>query len=235
MKLCMFHPAEAPMDRGWVGRVDGEEVVHLAAQTLQHLFSGGGTARDHARYRLTEVELLLPLPSPPSVRVFDGAGSFEFANPAALAGPGAAVTCPPGTPVVADIGLAGLVGLDDVVALSPVARLRAPELTAPKDRDFAIVLGPWFTTVDEAPVSADLTVTVEGARSEATFGGFDWEAARRFAAENARLRVGDLLVAPPALVVGVPARSAVVIDVEGHGTLSFIADAQSREHEGQGR
>ena len=94
MKLCMFRPADTPMERGWVGRVDGDEVVHLAAQTLQHLFSGGGTARDHARYRLADVELLLPLPSPPSVRVFDEAGSFEFANPAALAGPGAAVTLP---------------------------------------------------------------------------------------------------------------------------------------------
>jgi hypothetical protein len=235
MKLCMFHPADTPMERGWVGRVDGDEVVHLAAQTLQHLFSGGGIARDHARYRLADVELLLPLPSPPSVRVFDGAGSFEFANPAALAGPGAAVTCPPGTPVVADIGLAGLVGLDDVVALSPVARLRAPELTPPKDRDFAIVLGPWFTTADEALATPDVTLTVDGERSAARFGGFDWEAARRFAVENTRLRVGDLLLAPMALVDDVPPGAAVAIDVEGHGTLSLTADASSGEHEDQGR
>jgi len=235
MKLCMFHPADTPMERGWVGRLDGDEVVHLASQTLQHLFSGGGTARDHARYRLADVELLLPLPSPPSVRVFDEAGSFEFANPSALVGPGAAVTCPPDARVVADVGLAGLVGPDEVVALSPAAQLRAPELDPPKDRDFAIVLGPWFTTVDEAPPAPGLTVTVDGTRSEAPFGRFDWEAARRFAAENTRVRVGDLLLAPPALVVGVPAGSAVVIEVEGHGTLSFTADAPSGEHEGQGR
>ena len=36
----MFRPAGTAMERGWVGRVDGDEVVHLAAQTLQHLFSG---------------------------------------------------------------------------------------------------------------------------------------------------------------------------------------------------
>ena len=47
-----------PMERGWVGRVEGDEVVHLAAQTLQHVFTGGGKARDHARYPLAEVTLL---------------------------------------------------------------------------------------------------------------------------------------------------------------------------------
>ena len=69
MKLCMFHPADMPLERGWVGRIEGDEVVHLASQTLQHLFTGGGSARDHARYRLADVELLVPLASPPSVRV----------------------------------------------------------------------------------------------------------------------------------------------------------------------
>ena len=132
---------------------------------------------------------LLQFASPPSVRVFDKPGSFEFATPAARAGPGAAVPCPPSTPVGADIGLAGLVGPDAVVALSPVARLRAPELDPPKDRDFAIVLGPWFTTVDEAPAISDVTGTVDGARSGARFGPFDWESARRFAEENTRLRI----------------------------------------------
>ena len=151
----MFHPADTPMERGWVGRIEGDEVVHLASQTLQHLFTGGGSARDHARYRLSDVELVVPLASPPSVRVFDDAGSFEFANPAALVGPGALVTPPPGTTRLSvDVALAGLVGLEAVVAVSPVARLRAPELSPPKDRDFAIALGPWFTTLDEAPRGA---------------------------------------------------------------------------------
>ena len=46
----MFHPVGHPMERGWVGRVDGDRVVHLAAQTLQSFFTGGGTAREHAQY-----------------------------------------------------------------------------------------------------------------------------------------------------------------------------------------
>jgi len=76
----MFHPTSMPMERGWVGRVEGDEVVHLAAQTLQHLFTGGGSARDHARYPLAEVRLLSPLPTPPSVRVFYPDGSFDFGS-----------------------------------------------------------------------------------------------------------------------------------------------------------
>ncbi len=134
------------MERGWVGRIEGDEVVHLAAQTLQHLFTGGGTARDHARYPLADVDSSRRSPRRPRCGSSTRAGSFEFANPAAIVGPGARVS-PPGRDAVAvDAGLAGLVGLDAVVAVSPVARLRAPALAPPKDRDFAIVLGPWFTT-----------------------------------------------------------------------------------------
>ena len=222
MKLCMFHPIATPMERGWVGRVEDGEVVHLAAQTLQHLFTGGGTARDHARYPLAEVVLLSPLSSPPSVRVFDVGGSFEFANPAAIAGPGTRVSPPGGDAIAVDAGLAGLVGLDAVVAVSPVARLRAPELEPPKDRDFAIVLGPWFTTLDEARHAPAVRVTGAGVTAEASASaaGFDWDAARRFAEEHTRLRVGDLLLAPASVVAnGRP--GPVVLDVDGLGRLEL--------------
>ena len=154
----MFHPVAVPMERGWVGRVEGDEVVHLAAQTLQHVFTGGGKARDHARYPLSEVRLLSPVAVPPSIRVFDADGGFEFANPAALVGPGAVISAPDAA-IALDAGLAGLVGLDAVVAVSPVARLRAPALAPPKDRDFGIVLGPWFTTLDEAPRAPSVRVS----------------------------------------------------------------------------
>ena len=50
----MFHPLGHPLERGWVGRVDGDRVVQLAAQTLQSFFTGGGTAREHAQYPLDE-------------------------------------------------------------------------------------------------------------------------------------------------------------------------------------
>ena len=69
----MFHPVGHPMERGWVGRVDGDRVVHLAAQTLQSFFTGGGTAREHAEYPLEETVLLAPVLHPPSIRIFDDA------------------------------------------------------------------------------------------------------------------------------------------------------------------
>jgi hypothetical protein len=221
----MFHPTGMPLERGWVGRIEGDEVVHLASQTLQHLFTGGGTARDHARYPLAGVELLVPLPTPPSVRVFDANGSFEFANPAAVVGPGARVAPPPGSQIAVDAGLAGLVGLDAVVAVCPVARLRAPALSPPKDRDFAIVLGPWFTTTDEAPERPTVRVTGDAVTGEPAASAFDWEGARRYAAENTRLRVGDLLLASAVAAVDVPAGAAVSVDVAGLGELSFALEA----------
>ena len=52
MRVCMFHPNDHPLERGWVGRIDGTRVLHLAAQTLQSFFLGGGGAREHAEYRL---------------------------------------------------------------------------------------------------------------------------------------------------------------------------------------
>jgi hypothetical protein len=219
----MFHPADVAMERGWVGRIEGDEVVHLAAQTLQHVFTGGGTARDHARYPLADVVLLPPLPMPPSVRVFDAAGAFEFANPAAVDGPGAAVSPPDGR-IVADAGLAGLVGPEAVVAVSPVARLRAAELSPPKDRDFAIVLGPWFTTLDEVPGAIALRVSNGDTTHAAAADGFDWETARRFAGENTRLRVGDLLLGPPAVVADV-GPGPVRLDAGALGRLELAVEA----------
>ena len=221
----MFHPTEMPLERGWVGRIEGDEVVHLASQTLQHLFTGGGTARDHARYPLGRVELLVPLPTPPSVRVFDANGSFEFANPAAVVGPGARITPPPGSQIAVDAGLAGLVGLDAVVAVCPVARLRATALVPPKDRDFAIVLGPWFTTMDEAPERPTVRVTGDPVTGDPAASAFDWEGARLYAAENTRLRVGDLLLAPAVVTVDVPATAEVSVDVTRLGELSFALGA----------
>jgi hypothetical protein len=222
----MFRPTEMPLERGWVGRIEGDEVVHLASQTLQHLFTGGGTARDHARYPLAGVELLVPLPTPPSVRVFDVNGSFEFANPAAVVGPGARVARPPGSRIEVDAGVAGLVGLDTVVGVCPVARLRATALAPPKDRDFAIVLGPWFTTTDEAPDPPTVRVARDGVGGEPSASAFDWESARRYAAENTRLRVGDLLVAPAGVVADVPEDDRVSVDAAELGELSFALEAR---------
>src|SRR3990170_1236372 len=138
----MFHPVDRPMERGWVGRVDGDRVIHLAAQTLQHFFTGGATAREHAEYPLVEVAFAVP--------VFEDEVTFAFANPAAVVGPGATVAIP-AADVVASPRLAALVANDEIVATGSFLELRAPALAPPKDRDFGLAFGPVVVTPDELP------------------------------------------------------------------------------------
>ena len=52
-------PLDRDLPRGWPGRIEGDRVIQLAAQTLQAFFTGGGKAREHAEYRLDDVRLLL--------------------------------------------------------------------------------------------------------------------------------------------------------------------------------
>jgi fumarylacetoacetate (FAA) hydrolase len=115
----MFRPKDRDLPRGWPGRIDGDRVTQLAAQTLQAFFTGGGTAREHAEYALEDVDLLAPIPRPPSIRDFyafeqhvqrardlRGAGPppqewyeipvFYFSNPSAVYGPEAVVPYPQG-------------------------------------------------------------------------------------------------------------------------------------------
>ena len=75
MRLCMFTPADSDLERGWPGRIDGDVVVQLAAQTLQSFFASGSKAREHAAYPLTEVRLRAPVLEPPAIRIFDDAGA----------------------------------------------------------------------------------------------------------------------------------------------------------------
>lgn len=196
----MFHPNDEPMERGWVGKIEGDRVLHLAAQTLQAFFLGGGGAREHAEYRLDEVTLLVPVIYPPVVRVFDSQAAFEFANPTSVRGPGAVAARPSGVEtltllprVAAVIGAEGAIG-----GYSLLADWRAPVNDQPKDRDFCSVLGPVVVTPDElgcAPLR--LTVRVEGtARLDSSSPAFDWDAARDLAAAGTELRPGDILVSP---------------------------------------
>jgi len=69
MRLCLFSPLDREL-RGWVGAIEGDRVVHLAAQSLASFFTGGGSAREHDEYALGEVRLLAPIQRPPSVRDF---------------------------------------------------------------------------------------------------------------------------------------------------------------------
>jgi 2-keto-4-pentenoate hydratase/2-oxohepta-3-ene-1,7-dioic acid hydratase in catechol pathway len=195
----MFHSVDQPLERGWVGRVDGDRVLHLAAQTLQHFFSGGASAREHAAYPLAEVVFLAPVLQPPAVRVFGAATSFAFANPAAVTGPGATVSAPPGAEELDLLPrLAALIGADTAIGgVTLLAEWRAPTLEPPKDRDFGLVLGPLVVTPDELPASLEVVARVDGEEQlRADGGGVDWEELRAYAAAGTELKTGDVLAAP---------------------------------------
>jgi fumarylacetoacetate (FAA) hydrolase len=139
MRLCMFRPLDRDLPRGWPGRVEGDRVIQLAAQTLQSFFTGGGQAREHAEYRLDEVRLLPPVMRPPSIRDFyafeehvrrardlRNAGPppqewydipvFYFSNPAAVYGPEDAIPFPDGVEELDyELELAAVIGADGVI------------------------------------------------------------------------------------------------------------------------
>jgi hypothetical protein len=176
MKLCMFSPAEMDLERGWPGRVDGDQVVQLAAQTLQSFFTGGGDAREHAVYSVADVVFRAPVLHPPSVRIFDGVDDFRFANPAAIVSAGAEVAVPD---AVAVERFAAVIGLDGAIGgFTPLIEWTAPQLSGEKSRDFALALGPFVTTPDDE-----------------TPPGYDWEQFVAYAAQNTRLYPGDLIAA----------------------------------------
>ena len=192
----MFTPRELALERGWPGRIDGDWVVQLAAQTLEAFFSGGGKAREHNVYPLADVALRPPVLRPPSIRFFDDERTFTFGNTASIFGPEDEIHAP--AEVEARFCVAAVVGGDEQIAGYTLANdWRAPSLPPPKDRDFATSIGPWVET-DLAP-------------------DFDFASAREIAARNTSLRAGDLLVAPP-FATGVPEAS-----VSGLGTLSSSA------------
>ena len=136
MRLCMFSPLDRDLARGWPGRIEGDRVIQLAAQTLQAFFSGGGQAREHAEYRLDEVRLLPPVLRPPSIRDFyafeehvrrarelRGAGPppaewyeipvFYFSNPGAVFGPDEVIPFPEGSRELDyELELAAVIGAD---------------------------------------------------------------------------------------------------------------------------
>jgi hypothetical protein len=229
-RLCMFHPVEHPLERGWVGRVDGDRVVQLAAQTLQSFFTGGGAAREHAVYPLAAVTLLPPVLHPPSIRVFDDGSAFEFANPAAVVGPGAEILAR-GDSVALLPRIAAVVGEEGRIAgFTGFADWRRGPAQRPKDRDFALGLGPFVVTPEEAAEPPEIVVHVDGGTGRFGPGGlaavrsrFDWEAARAVAADGTVLRPGDLLASPvPGTVDPVAAGSVVEIDFGSIGTLRQV-------------
>ena len=136
MKLCMFTPVEHEI-RGWPGRIEGDRVIQLAAQTLQAFFTGGGQAREHAEYPLDEVRLLAPVRAaavgarllrlrgarPQRARGLRGRGEvppewyeipvFYFSNPAAIYGPDDEIPYPEGSEALDyELEVAAVIGAD---------------------------------------------------------------------------------------------------------------------------
>ena len=218
----MFHPVDHPLKRGWVGRIEGEHVIQLAAQTLQAFFTGGGSAREHAVYPLDGVQLLAPVLHPPSVRVFEDQRSYAFANSAAIVGPDAEILKRELLQLLPR--LAGVLGAEGALGgFTVFGDWRRPHLSQPKDRDFALALGPVVVTPDELdPDGLEAVVRVNAEeRLRGRFEGFDWGAARTHAADGTTLRPGDLLATPALDAVSKLAPgSTVELEVEGIGVLS---------------
>jgi hypothetical protein len=230
MKLCMFSPAGHALERGWVGRIDDDRVVHLAAQTLQSLFTGGGAAREHAEYRLTEVRLLAPVLHPPTIRIFDSQTSFAFANASAVMHPDEEAVSPSG-PLCLLPRLAAVIGAEGAVAgFTGLADWRAVGVPPPKDRDFGFGLGPLVVTPDELhPEGLEAVVRVDGTeRARGRFGSFDWAAARELAALGTVLRPGDLLGGPALESVNeIGSGGLVELELVGIGTLGARGRSRS--------
>ena len=178
MKLCMFSPMAQELERGWPGRIDDDVVVQLAAQTLQSFFSGGGSAREHARYPIDEVVFRAPVLHPPSVRLFDESGDFVFANPAAIVAADQLVRRPEGADEIVPVDrIAAIIDAHGSIGgFTPMIEWIAPDLAGAKSNDFALSLGPIVTTPDEG-----------------TPPGIDWERVVAYAAANTRLYPGDIL------------------------------------------
>jgi 2-keto-4-pentenoate hydratase/2-oxohepta-3-ene-1,7-dioic acid hydratase in catechol pathway len=198
----MFSPRGRHLERGWPGRIEGDHVIQLAAQTLQSFFSGGGQAREHAGCALADVELRAPVLHPPSVRIFDR-DDFVFANPAAIHGPEDVIRSPDASgPLAYELRPAAVIGAEQRVGgVTLLNVLTAPALPGAKARDFALVLGPIVVTPDEDVPSVRV----------------DWDRVVAHAARNTHLVPGDVIAADP-LATG-SADGVVELAVDGIGTL----------------
>jgi hypothetical protein len=181
MKLCMFSPKDNELERGWPGRIDGDRVIQLAAQTLQAFFTGGGNARHHAEYPLDDVVLRAPVLHPPSVRIFAPDGDFVFANPAAIHSPDDIVYMPKGASSICPVArIAAVIGAGGAIGgYTLMNDWHAPELFGVKRYDFATSLGPFVLTPDEFAAA-----------------GVDFAALIAHAGENTRLLPGEVIAQP---------------------------------------
>jgi 2-keto-4-pentenoate hydratase/2-oxohepta-3-ene-1,7-dioic acid hydratase in catechol pathway len=220
----MFTPKERDLERGWPGRIDGDRVIQLAAQTLEALFTGGGKAREHDVYALSEVRLRPPVLHPPSVRTFSRGLDFHFSNPASIYGPEDEIPYPEGSEDLDyEVGGAAIVGADEMIAgFTMVNDWAARDLDGAKSKDFATSLGPVVVTPDEYDATGgEVVARVNG--EERWRGSLEppgsWEELRSYAARNTRLVPGDVLSF--AIVRGGPVCRGDVVELDSDelGTL----------------
>jgi 2-keto-4-pentenoate hydratase/2-oxohepta-3-ene-1,7-dioic acid hydratase in catechol pathway len=218
----MFSPREADLERGWPGRIDGDRVVQLAAQTLESFFTGGGRAREHAEYRFEDVVLRAPVLHPPSVRLFSGS-TFQFGNPASILGPDDDVSLPEGSSQVGfELRVAAVVGDEGRIGgYTLMNDWTAFDLEPAKDKDFATSIGPVVVTPDELEWPLPAVARVKGEERIAVEVDPAWDELIGLAARNTRLLAGDLIGAtgidagPPWLHPG----DLVEFEVDGVGVL----------------
>ena len=167
---------------------------------------------------------------PPAVRVFTDQGSFEFANTAAVVGPDAEIPAR-GDSVALNPRIAAVIGADAQIAgFTGFADWRRGPAVPPKDRDFALGLGPLVVTPDETSAVPDVVVHVDGDNHRFGPGEFatvrsqfDWEAVRSLAADGTVLRPGDLLAGPvPGTMDPIATGSEVEIEFESIGVLRQV-------------
>jgi 2-keto-4-pentenoate hydratase/2-oxohepta-3-ene-1,7-dioic acid hydratase in catechol pathway len=205
VKLCMFSPAAEQLERGWPGRIDGDVVVQLAAQTLQAFFTGGGDAREHATYPLEEVVFRAPVLHPPAIRIFGADGDFTFANPAAVRSPEDTILLPAGVDAIeAQLRLAAVIANGAIAGFTLMNEWHAPQLRGAKARDFAISLGPVLVTPDELETAGD------------------WDPLLEHVSRNTRLYAGDILAAGGELLGPFHAGDVVEVGFEPIGTLRNV-------------
>jgi fumarylacetoacetate (FAA) hydrolase len=235
MKLCMFSPKGADLERGWPGRVEGERIVQLAAQTLQSFFTGGGSAREHAEYPLADCDLRSPVLLPPSIRVFRPfvAGAephFSFRSPFPVLGPDEDLPYPAGTSeldyglaLAAVIGAEGQIGgftlANDWQARDLDRVEREAGFGPSKSSDFGFSLGPLLVTPDELEATRLVARVNSEVRSSVELGelAHPWADLLAHAGRNSTLRPGDLLVARTTGGAGTPLVPGDTVELEADG------------------
>ncbi|MDQ3758686.1 MAG: fumarylacetoacetate hydrolase family protein [Actinomycetota bacterium] len=136
MRLVSFR---LPTGQNQVGRVEDQELWVLEAPDMISWLSGEGHGETGQRLAVADVELLAPVPRPPSVRdffAFEGhveagwrrrgseippawyeAPAFYFSNPASIHGPGEVVARPPATQMLDfELEIAAVIGAGGEIA-----------------------------------------------------------------------------------------------------------------------